>query len=100
MALPRAPTPCAAIRNDFDRGVLAKSTNDGASHFSVWSPDGMRIAFRQGPMGEFKLQQTPVDRSAPPELVPAEGPSQSADSWSPDGRELLYTASGARQSFE
>jgi eukaryotic-like serine/threonine-protein kinase len=54
----------------------------------------MRIAFRQGPMGEFKLQQTPVDRSAPPALVPAEGPSQSADSWSPDGRDLLYTVAG------
>jgi Tol biopolymer transport system component len=79
---------------DFDRAVLAKITNDGASHFPVWSPDGMRIAFRQGPMGEFKLEQTPVDRSTPPEPVPAEGPSQSADSWSPDGRELLYTVAG------
>ena len=78
----------------FDRAVLTKITTDGASHWPVWSPDSTRIAFRQGPMGEFKLQQTAVDRSAPPEPVPAEGTSQSAESWSPDGHELLYMVMG------
>jgi serine/threonine-protein kinase len=76
---------------DFERTVLTKVTNDGGSHFPVWSPDGTRLAFRQGPMGEFKLEQTAVDRSTPPEPLPAEGASQSPDSWSPDGRDLLYT---------
>lgn len=77
---------------DFDRAVLTKLTTDGVSHWPVWSPDATRVAFRRGQMGEFKLQQTPVDRSAPAQPVPAEGQSQSADSWSPDGSELVYTA--------
>jgi Tol biopolymer transport system component len=45
-------------------------------------------------MGEFKLWQVAADRSRPPQQVPAAGVSQSADSWSPDGRAIAYTASG------
>jgi serine/threonine-protein kinase len=77
---------------DFDRAVLAKMTTDGLSHWPVWSPDGTQIAFRQGLMGRFKLRRAPVDRSAPAQPVTAEGVMQSAESWSPDGRSLAYTA--------
>ena len=77
---------------DFDRAVLAKVTTDGASHWPVWSPDGQQLAFRQGPMGRFKLRHAAVDRSAVPQGIPAEGVAQSPESWSPDGRELVYTA--------
>jgi Tol biopolymer transport system component len=77
---------------DFDRAVLAKVTTDGVSHWPVWSPDSTQLAFHQGSMGEFKLQQVPINRSAPARPVQAEGVSQSADSWSPDGSELIYTA--------
>ena len=77
---------------DFDRGVLAKMTTDGVSHWPIWSPDGAQLAFRQGPMGRFKLRHAPVDRSGPAKPVSADGVAQSPDSWSPDGRELVYTA--------
>jgi Tol biopolymer transport system component len=43
-------------------------------------------------MGRFKLRHVPVDRSAPTQAVSAEGVAQSPESWSPDGRELVYTA--------
>ncbi len=78
---------------DFDRGVLANITTDGVSHWPVWSPDGAQLAYRSGPMTRFKLWRVPADRSRPPEQVPATGVSQSADSWSPDGRTIAYTAS-------
>jgi serine/threonine-protein kinase len=76
---------------DFDRSVLSKMTTDGASHWPVWSPDGRELAFRRGAMSRFKLNYAPVDRSAEPKTVSADGVSQSPDSWSPDGHALVYT---------
>jgi serine/threonine-protein kinase len=79
--------------HDFDRGVLTNITTDGVSHWPVWSPDGTQLGYRAGPMSKFTLWQVPADRSRPPAQVPAEGRSQSAESWSPDGRAIAYTAS-------
>ena len=77
---------------DFDRGVLANITTDGVSHWPVWSPDGTKLSYRSGPMSQFRLWQIPADRSRPPTPVRAAGVSQSAESWSPDGRAIAYTA--------
>jgi serine/threonine protein kinase len=79
---------------DFARDVLSKMTTDGVSHWPVWSPDGSQLVYRSRPMGEFKLWQVAADRSRPPQQVLAAGVSQSAESWSPDGRAIAYTASG------
>ena len=77
---------------DIARGVLTNITTDGVSHWPVWSPDGMQLGYRSGPMSRFTLWQVPADRSRPPAQVPAAGRSQSAESWSPDGRVIAYTA--------
>jgi serine/threonine protein kinase/Tol biopolymer transport system component len=77
---------------DFDRGVLANVTTDGVSHWPVWSPDGSRLSFRSGPMSHATMWQVPADRSRAPQQVPATGIVQSAESWSPDGRTIVYTA--------
>ena len=77
---------------DFSRDVLSQMTTDGASHWPVWSPDGTQLVYRSGVMGAFKMWQVPADRSGPATQVPGEGLSQSAESWSPDGRTLAYTA--------
>jgi Tol biopolymer transport system component len=42
-------------------------------------------------MGRFQLWQVPADRSRPAERVQAEGRSQSAESYSPDGQAIAYT---------
>jgi serine/threonine protein kinase len=76
---------------DFASGVLSNITNDGVSHWPVWSPDGTRIGYRAGPMGHFRLWQVPADRSRAPERVAAEGTSQSLESYSPDGKAIAYT---------
>ena len=44
-------------------------------------------------MGRFQLWQVPADRSQAPAQVPATGVSQSAESYSPDGRVIAYTTS-------
>jgi Tol biopolymer transport system component len=80
---------------DFASGVLSNLTTDGVSHWPVWSPDGRSIGYRSGPMGRFQLWQLPADRSGPAERVHAEGLSQSAESYSPDGQAIAYTFSGA-----
>lgn len=77
---------------DFDRGVLANITTDGVSHWPIWSPDGTKLGYRSGPMGRFKLWWVPADRSGAPQQVPATGIAQNAESWSPDGRTIAYTA--------
>jgi serine/threonine-protein kinase len=76
---------------DFERAVLATLTTDGVSHWPVWSPDGTELAFRAGPMAAFRMWRVPADRSRDPQQVAATGVSQSAESWSPDGRALVYT---------
>jgi Tol biopolymer transport system component len=77
---------------DFARDVLSQMTTDGVSHWPVWSPDGAQLVYRSGPMGHFKMWQIPADRSRPASQLPGTGASQSAESWSPDGHALAYTA--------
>jgi len=77
---------------DFVTGVLSNITADGVSHWPLWSPDGKTIGYRSGTMGRFRLWQVPADRSQAPQQVAATGFSQSAESYSPDGRSMVYTA--------
>jgi eukaryotic-like serine/threonine-protein kinase len=77
---------------DFARDVLSQMTTDGVSHWPVWSPDGAQLVFRSGTMGAFKMWRIPADRSRPAAQLPGTGISQSAESWSPDGHALAYTA--------
>jgi serine/threonine-protein kinase len=77
---------------DFAREVLSQMTADGVSHWPVWSPDGTELAYRSGPMGAFKMWQVRADRSRPAAQLPGTGISQSAESWSPDGHAIAYTA--------
>ena len=80
---------------DFASGVLTNITADGVSHWPLWSPDGRTIGYRSGSMGHFRLWQVPADRSHAPEQVAADGFSQNAESYSPDGHILAYTAFAA-----
>ena len=50
------------------------------------------IGYRSGAMGHYRLWQMPADRSRPRTQVRATGFSQNAESYSPDGQVLAYTA--------
>jgi Tol biopolymer transport system component len=43
-------------------------------------------------MGSYKLWHVPADRSRAPQKISATGVSQNAESWSPDGHTIAYTA--------
>jgi dipeptidyl aminopeptidase/acylaminoacyl peptidase len=77
---------------DFASGVLSNITADGLSHWPLWSPDGKTIGYRSGPMMQMRLWQVPADRSHAPTQLQADGFTQNAESYSPDGRALAYTA--------
>jgi eukaryotic-like serine/threonine-protein kinase len=77
---------------DFPRGVLSKMTTDGLSHWPVWSPDGAQLVYRSGPMMRWRMWRIPADRSRPADQLPGTGISQNAESWSPDGHAIAYTA--------
>jgi serine/threonine-protein kinase len=77
---------------DFASGVLSNITADGVSHWPLWSADGRTIGYRAGTMGHFSIWQVLADRSRPPEQVRATGFTQNAESYSPDGRFIAYTA--------
>ncbi len=76
---------------DFTSGVFTNFTNDGISHWPIWSPDGRRIGYRSGPMGQFKLFQMPADRSGPPQRIATPSTSASTGSYDPAGGAMAYT---------
>ncbi|MCL4402231.1 MAG: serine/threonine-protein kinase [Acidobacteria bacterium] len=81
---------------DFERGVMTKITNDGLSHGPVWSPDSKYLAFRSWKAEMMTMWRIPSDRSGPPERLTKVGKRQSVDSFSPDGRYLLFNSSDDR----
>ncbi|HUE87676.1 MAG TPA: protein kinase [Vicinamibacterales bacterium] len=81
---------------NFGTGVMSNITTDGVSHWPIWSPDGTRIGYRAGQMGQFRLWHVPADRSGPARQIPADGPWQSMEAFSPDGKMVLYATSRSR----
>ena len=76
---------------DFATAVLTNFTNDGVSHWPIWSPDGQRIGYRSGTMGQFRLFQMAADRSGRAERFDTPGISASTGSYDPTGRAMVYT---------
>ena len=75
---------------DFDRTVLSKVTTDGLSHDPVWSPDGLRLAFRSWQAGGMTMWWMQSDRSGSPQRLDPGGTRQSPVSFSPDGKFLAF----------
>jgi serine/threonine-protein kinase len=77
-------------------GVPRRLTLDGQgrNRFPVWSPDGERVTFQSDRENDEGIFWQRADGSGPAErLVSAdEGQSAIPQSWSPDGRRLLYAA--------
>jgi eukaryotic-like serine/threonine-protein kinase len=81
---------------DLERGSRLRLTTEGFNRGGAWSPDGQRFAFFSAPstpqLGAGLTQDLfsiPAGGGAPTKLLDRPGP-QWADSWSPDGRYLVF----------
>jgi serine/threonine protein kinase/Tol biopolymer transport system component len=76
---------------DIVRGALTKLSFDGASHWPMFTPNGIGLTFRSWKTGTMTMWSMPADRSASPALLTNIGSMQSPESWSPDGMALAFT---------
>ena len=87
---------------EFERGTRLRLTTSGTSRRTVWSPDGSQVAFYSTPAGPGERTATggrvggdqdlyvmPATGGEPKKLLARRG-AQFPDSWSPDGRILLF----------
>jgi serine/threonine-protein kinase len=79
---------------ELERGSRLRLTTGGYNRGSVWSPDGTQIAFFSAPTTrepglDQDLYLIPSAGGEPKRLLARPGP-QWADSWSPDGRFLVF----------
>ncbi len=82
---------------DLGRGSTTRLTFHGDNSVPVWSPDGLRVAFRSNMTGKYEVYWVAADGAGAPELLfsPADtGPSAGSPSpsgFTPDGRSLIFT---------
>jgi serine/threonine protein kinase/Tol biopolymer transport system component len=77
------------------RGLRTRITFDPADELnSVWSPDGDRMVFNSRRKGHLDLYQKASSGAGTEEVLLEDNRDKSPQSWSPDGRFILYTSSG------
>jgi eukaryotic-like serine/threonine-protein kinase len=73
--------------------AMRRLTFGGRNRFPVWSSDGRRLAFQSDRDGTPSIYVQNADGGGAAERLTtaAQGVSQTPDSWSPDGRTLLFS---------
>ena len=86
---------------DVARGLPARFTSDPAGeYYAVWSPDGQSVIFNSTRKGHYDLYRKAANGAGAEELLYADNTDKVPNSWSPDGKFLLYfTGGGARHSM-
>lgn len=74
-------------------GASRFTFDPGDDVFPIWSPDGTRVVFMSNRKGDFDLYQKPADGSGSEQLLLQSAYSKRPNSWSPDGRFILYQSS-------
>ena len=69
-------------------------TLGGKNRYPVWSADGQRIAFQSDREGDLGIFWQPADGGGKAERLtkPEQGTAHAPESWSPDGKRLLLSA--------
>ena len=76
---------------DVSRGVKSRLTSGpGSARAPCWSPDGKRIGFSSDRKGHFDLYEKAADGTGDERLVFESEDAKYCQSWSPDGKFLLY----------
>src|SRR6266851_2974664 len=68
-------------------------TFGGRNLYPIWSPDGQRVAFQSDREGDAAIFSQRADGTSAPERLtsPDKGVAHVPESWSPDGRTLLFS---------
>jgi dipeptidyl aminopeptidase/acylaminoacyl peptidase len=75
---------------DLERSTLSPQTLRFNNHDAIWTPDGSRLTFGSNREGPSNLFLQPADGSGPSERLTSSPHWQTAGSWSPDGKTLLF----------
>jgi eukaryotic-like serine/threonine-protein kinase len=76
---------------DIARGTSTRFTFGGSwNDFPIWSPDGSEIVFSSNRDGIFDLYEKPSSGARDEQILLSTQASKLAESWSRDGRYLLY----------
>jgi eukaryotic-like serine/threonine-protein kinase len=75
------------------KNAMRRLTFVGKNHYPVWSPDGRRVAFQSDREGDHGLFVQNADGTGALERLTTaeEGDEHVPESWSPDGRYLLFS---------
>ena len=73
--------------------AVRRLTFEGHNRFPVWSPDGSRIAFQSDREGDLGIFVQDAEGAAAPERLtkPDADEAHAPESWSPDGKHLLFS---------
>jgi Tol biopolymer transport system component len=73
--------------------TVRRLTFGGKNHFPIWSPDGARVALQSDREGDLGIFTQRADGTGTAERLtrPAKGEAHAPESWSPDGKTLLFT---------
>jgi len=75
------------------KSAMRKLTSAGRNRYPVWSGDGRKIAFQSDQHGDLGIFWQPADGTAAAVRLttPSQGAAHVPESWSPDGKHLLFT---------
>ncbi|HXP80244.1 MAG TPA: protein kinase [Verrucomicrobiae bacterium] len=86
---------------DVARGLRTRFTfGPGNTSASLWSPDGSRIVFNSRRKGSFDLYQKASSGAGSEETLLQDNLDKYPDSWSPDGKFVLYENLSSSRSSE
>jgi len=86
---------------DLVRRSLTRLVSDqGSSQDAIWTPDGRRIAYRSNRAGHWELYWRSADGSGSEDPLTGIGYNDMPSSWSPDGKELTFTAISPKTGFD
>ena len=83
-----------------ERKTLTRLTFEGVNEFPIWTPDGRHVTFASTVSGKHGISWVPADGSGKPELLLATETSAIPNSWTPDGKFLVYSQPGANKNYQ
>ena len=78
------------LRYDVAQGTLTRIVSGGNNFTPVWTPDSKRVAFTSDGEGSYDILSISVDGTGPARMLLDGELDQTALSWAPDGRTLLF----------